>query len=221
MSGRSGRRFILPGPPCCRPILFVISRRSSPVGCRDLATLRLLRSSGVDGYFSACLTLTFCPVQTHRRTNRIYVVDCPPRILRLVPRWITQQAESLTHVWRGRPYRTQARFQAAQELLDRYATAAMVVTGRLHCALPCAAFGTPCVFLSENAADPRLEGLRQFLTCPSTEELDRIDGNVRPPDVEQVRTYLQALCRAGVRCAGNPCRYTKIESPRQLTQAFP
>lgn len=42
------------------------------------------------------------------------------------------------------------KLQRAEALLERYATAKLVITSRLHCALPCLAFETPVIFVSKN-----------------------------------------------------------------------
>ena len=47
----------------------------------------------------------------------------------------------------------QVRFDRAAWLLGIYSSAKAVVTGRLHCALPCLALGTPVLFV-ESADDP-------------------------------------------------------------------
>ena len=36
----------------------------------------------------------------------------------------------------------------AEDLLNKYARAKMVITSRIHCALPCLALGTPVIFVN-------------------------------------------------------------------------
>jgi len=71
---------------------------------------------------------------------------------------VTQELPS-----RGEP--DDRRFARAEECLRRYAQARLVVTSRIHCALPCLAMGTPVIFL--NAFDSfvdtcRFEGLLEL-----------------------------------------------------------
>lgn len=40
------------------------------------------------------------------------------------------------------------KFEMAEELLKKYARAKMVITSRIHCALPCLAMGTPVIFIN-------------------------------------------------------------------------
>lgn len=58
------------------------------------------------------------------------------------------------------------RFDRADDLLNKFASAKYVITSRIHCALPCLGFETPVVYirnLSENTKSTcRLEGIESF-----------------------------------------------------------
>jgi len=45
-------------------------------------------------------------------------------------------------------YSDKQKFQMAEELLNKYARAKLVITSRIHCALPCLALGTPVIFIN-------------------------------------------------------------------------
>jgi polysaccharide pyruvyl transferase WcaK-like protein len=51
------------------------------------------------------------------------------------------------------------KFEIAKNLLAKYAAAKLVVTSRIHVALPCLAFGTPVVFIHPERDTSRLSGL--------------------------------------------------------------
>tara|TARA_B100000963_G_C22320153_1_gene533981 strand:- start:53 stop:670 length:618 start_codon:yes stop_codon:yes gene_type:complete len=55
------------------------------------------------------------------------------------------------------------RYKTAENLLKQYADAELVITSRIHCALPCLALGTPVIFiddsLSHTSERSRLDGL--------------------------------------------------------------
>lgn len=54
------------------------------------------------------------------------------------------------------------KFKMAEDLLHRYAKAKLVITSRIHCALPCLAMGTPVIFINgfETFVDScRFEGI--------------------------------------------------------------
>ncbi|MDR2795886.1 MAG: polysaccharide pyruvyl transferase family protein [Spirochaetaceae bacterium] len=55
-------------------------------------------------------------------------------------------------------------FEYAESLLKKYASAKLVVTSRLHCALPCLGMGTPVIFInSEGLSGGRFDGLLELL----------------------------------------------------------
>ncbi len=45
-------------------------------------------------------------------------------------------------------YTHEQKFEMAEELLRKYAKAKLVITSRIHCALPCLAMGTPVIFIN-------------------------------------------------------------------------
>tara|TARA_R110000868_G_scaffold317430_4_gene578275 strand:- start:5727 stop:6698 length:972 start_codon:yes stop_codon:yes gene_type:complete len=45
-------------------------------------------------------------------------------------------------------YSTDEKFAMAEDLLHKYAKAKLVITSRIHCALPCLAMGTPVIFVN-------------------------------------------------------------------------
>lgn len=54
------------------------------------------------------------------------------------------------------------RFAIAENLLKKYATAKLVITSRIHCALPCLALGTPVILCVNNFDEKRYRGLDRF-----------------------------------------------------------
>lgn len=153
-------------------------QRYQPIGCRDYTTVEGLASRGVKSYFSGCPTITFTAQPPVKRRG-IYFVDCetgqPDGHIRsvyslfcdIVPQEIRRQGKHITHnvpAWMAPLYGLKIR--KAIQLLERYKRAELVVTSRLHCALPCLAYGTPCIFINHDIkTDERLNGLADFLYC--------------------------------------------------------
>ena len=51
-------------------------KKHTPIGCRDLDTLALLKSKKIDSYFSGCLTLTLgLKYKSVKKEDNIYIVD--------------------------------------------------------------------------------------------------------------------------------------------------
>ncbi|MHC4216313.1 MAG: polysaccharide pyruvyl transferase family protein, partial [Planctomycetota bacterium] len=117
------------------------------VGARDPSTLELLKAKGINAFFSGCLTLTLGNIFHHQPGTDIYFVDVlfkpqfigrRKRIIRkLFGDDITRSAKWIKHTYPSSMYKTEeSRFQLANDILSLYQKAKLVVTSRLHCALP-------------------------------------------------------------------------------------
>jgi len=176
-------------------------KKHEPIGCRDQATVRKLKKIGVDAVFTGCLTLTLNNPNEGRRGDDVVVCEShlegdhlpsAPRLFeRLIPSDIKRDAKYVRHGVRNKHknnyvYKT----RKALRLLDLYSTAKLVITSRLHCALPCIAMGTPVVFLHEEwSSDERFEGYREILNGygPSANEIDVNWNQPVPADVEGIK----------------------------------
>ncbi len=96
------------------------------------------------------------------------------------------EAEYLHHA--GKEYKEnyptqEARLEKAEELVRQYARAKLVITSRIHCALPCLGVGTP-VFFVENADDGengtcRMDGIRELFHTLTWQKGKIRGGNFR------------------------------------------
>ena len=58
----------------------------------------------------------------------------------------------------------QQRMQIAKKYYKIYSSAKLIVTSRIHVAMPCRALGTDCIFIHNRyAQDPRFKGLEGVL----------------------------------------------------------
>ena len=163
-------------------------KNQPPIGCRDQATVELLKKHGIDAFFTGCLTLFF---DRHAdKGDKKYLVDINTRYGKYAYNSnidINQFKgfQIIDHnAFKLGDSDIEKRIQLANELLDKYRRAALVVTTRLHCALPCRSLGTDCIFIHKNyKTDPRFKGLEGVLngateyhnnTSPSKGELEKI-----------------------------------------------
>lgn len=93
------------------------------------------------------------------------------------------------------------KFRQAEELLLRYSRAKLVVTSRLHCALPCLAFGTPVIFVHRNLDDPRFGGILEYLRSYSVKdfigkmsEIEWDNPEPNPKSIKSIRENLIKVC---------------------------
>ena len=123
------------------------------IGCRDPWTLGLCERRGVEGWISWCATLSLARPDVPT-DGSILLVDVPEKDIERLPPEIAANAERVTHIVPpGIDRQAEAR-----RLLERYARARWVVTTRLHALLPCAAMGTPVVFIRPPWSEHRYIG---------------------------------------------------------------
>lgn len=131
--------------------------RHASIGCRDRHSVMLLRRNGVDAHFTGCLTTwmgRFLPPPAKR--DGVLFVDVPAAMEPYIPEKVRRNAVRLTSGITEQRHDPQARFLAAARLLDTLRAAELVVTRRLHVALPCVGFGTPvAVYLEDDAKNRR------------------------------------------------------------------
>ncbi len=166
--------------PCLKSL-----KNIEPIGCRDLSTLEFLESRGIRAYFSSCLTTTLDKEYKYdgERSGVIYSdVDwlvkpdqdyfplkrwfkrlrVRKELLKILEQYRQEPTECVTHLF-PLSLTHQQRFDEAEKLLRRYAKAKLVITSRIHAALPCIALGTPVILVVKNYDSLRYQGLDVFL----------------------------------------------------------
>ena len=133
--------------------LLDFAKHSTSLGSRDMDTYDWLRTIGVETFFSSCLTLlTRSPTVNRENPKSIYLVDVKEEFLKLIPVEVRETAISLeqnapTEILNLRI----KRFKSAFEMIEAYSEAKLVITQRIHCALPSAAMGIPVIFINSDA----------------------------------------------------------------------
>ena len=193
-------------------------KKYEPIGCRDLGTVDLLKSKGINAYFSACMTLTLGnKYKTDKKSGKCYFVD-PFYIIyrkdiktiirnlielpfcfssvkkiqkkmgksssfkdllalvsfyreykKLFDKKLLLEAEYICH--ENANFHTQFptdedKLNYAKTLVKKYAEASLVITSRIHCALPCLGLETPVIYVQNKqqaeTSSCRLRGLIDF-----------------------------------------------------------
>jgi hypothetical protein len=75
-----------------------------------------------------------------------------PALTNYIPQEIIQKAVVIDQLVET-TYSTNELYEKAEEIIKRYSKAKLVVTSRIHCALPCLALGTPVLFILEGLKD--------------------------------------------------------------------
>jgi hypothetical protein len=148
-----------------------VFKRAQPVGARDLHTLGLLQELGIDSYFAGCPTMTLRP-RGIPANGTVVAIDVPEEICEVLERQLGRLVIKISNrrdsSWSSAPA-LRRDVEPYLEILER---ADLVVTSRLHAALPAHALGTRVVFAPRDTSDPRFSGLADFL--PVVVPLERL-----------------------------------------------
>ncbi len=158
---------LAPGWIVRHPEAFDYFKQYEPIGCRDVYTMKILRENGVKAYLSYCLTLSLNAEAFRNSELEIWeretlLVDVPNALFKQI-RSLFPFAALETHqlsvpYTQGGESLYKERISLAEQCLRRYANAKMVVTNRVHVALPCLGLGTPCHFIPNIPFDVRYSG---------------------------------------------------------------
>ncbi|MEI6137654.1 MAG: polysaccharide pyruvyl transferase family protein [Mariniphaga sp.] len=133
-------------------------KQHQPIGCRDRKTMEMLINYGVDAFYSKCLTLTFPKREAEPQNGKVYLVDVENM---KIPEAISKEAISVSHIVNPL-WGEEIKYLMAKKLLNLYRDdARLVITKRLHCALPCIAMGIPVVFFG-NPDDYRISIIKDL-----------------------------------------------------------
>jgi hypothetical protein len=210
-----------PPSPSLKPIFFgfhvreaarpVIARHAdylkkhAPIGCRDRGTMEFIRSLGVEAYLSYCATLTFEP-PADRQPDSIYLVEVDKN--NLTSRFRRSSGLAIKDVsHRVVEVSTNTRLQFAKEMIETYGKkAALVVTKRIHCAMPCVAMGIPTVFIGPKTYRTEIVeeiGMKRWarstlITRPFAPKVDQIPA---PLDISAIQKTIRADLRSRIAAA--------------------
>ncbi len=181
-------------------------KKNGPVGARDLETEKRLKKNGIPAYFSGCLTLTLDRFDDVKKKDKICLVDVSDEVVNKVKENTDYEIEILTHCLNSketekRPFK--ARMNDVEEILKKYQEAHLVITTRLHAALPCVALGTPVIVLHKNNYDEdRLKTFFDYFQNYEEKEflekkIKDILKNPKPneKDYLKIKKFLEKKCR--------------------------
>lgn len=199
-----------------------------PIGCRDVRTLETMRKYGIAAYLNGCMTLTLPRIrQNEARDGHVYLVDVPDDLLSVVPKELLSDARSITPIMDREQIKGSCEDEAAQYYANLIDDARLVITTRLHTALPCFAAGIPVVFL-KNDYSYRFAGVDAVVPFFDAQRFEKIDWNPPSLDFESHKQEVIALARKRLKEAmnkwGDICdlsyRLESKERPVQIVESL-
>lgn len=141
------------------PSLAFFGDSTSVVGARDTSTESFLADTGIRTFFSGCMTLTMYPVINHKKKEtpvcEYMLVDISQVAHQLLPEKVKQNtACTVSHHLEGDAdtiFNAHNRFITAFKMIERYSSAKVVITSRLHAALPAASLGVTVIMIQSQS----------------------------------------------------------------------
>lgn len=161
-------------------------KKFEPIGCRDTYTLNALKKKGINSYFSSCLTTTLdidYLVNDEQRNDEIIFIDYKfgyddkiDKYIKSLKEYNFSKVTYVTHYFRLNLTQTE-RFNFAKSLINKYARAKLIITTRIHGALPCLALNTPFIFVNK-LFDKRYYGIYKFFNTVGINSRGKFNINV-------------------------------------------
>lgn len=173
-------------------------KKYEPIGCRDIYTMNALRSYNVMSYLNGCLTAAF----PHKWSGevgkeKVFCVDIEESFKNYIPKELLSKCEFLSHTYYPSEL-SDGPEKKARELYEKYIQEAkLIITTRLHCALPCAAAGIPVILAKDNLSF-RFAGIDKLIHVYTKEEYDKIDWNPSPIYYEDMKKKILDLAKARI-----------------------
>lgn len=183
-------------------------QKFQPIGCRDQYTMSALRQQGIEAYLNGCMTATLPRMRNgFDGRHKVFCVDIPDDFKKFIPKEILENCEFVNHVVFSKdcPQGTEVK---AKEVYKRYVDEAkMVITTRMHAALPCIAMGIP-VILAKDKYSVRFPIIERFIPVYTAEQFHQIDWE--PKSVEYENIKLEILNCASRRLKDTYDKYADI-----------
>ena len=170
-------------------------KKYEPIGCRDSYTKNLLQENGIDAYFSGCMTLTLDKFQGIEKEEYILLVDVKDEICEKIKEITNKKIKIITNnlkLEEHSAFNWEQRKEKVEDYLKKIQKASLVITPRLHCALPALALETPVLFIDYSSNNDRTGDFLRLLNVVKEEELlgKKLRNFINKPK-ENKRDYLK------------------------------
>lgn len=154
-----------------------------PVGCRDQKTFEIMQKFGIDAYLNGCMTVTLPRATNLQGNTKVFIVDVCEELIGYIPETIKENAVYKTHVYFDRIVKE----SESLALYEQYQKEArLVITSRLHCAVPCMAYGIPVIYAPKRNSS-RSAWLQKIMPIYDKDLFQKIDWNPKPIDIEELK----------------------------------
>lgn len=162
-------------------------KQYEPIGCRDEYTYNTLQKEGIQSWLNGCMTLTlFSKRKCKLKEQKVYLVDVPAEIEERLPCNILTNAVKRTQVVNIETIHQNINDYVITRFQEYEENAKMVITTRLHCAVPCISMGIPVILILPKVSY-RFSWVEQLMPIYSIDDIENIDWNPLPKDCDEIK----------------------------------
>lgn len=166
-------------------------KKHEPIGCRDEYTFQTMQKYGIQSWLNGCMTLTYFQKREVRDTqNQIFLVDVDEEIENKLPQYITSKAIRISQNVNRKSIKGEINLFVNNRFAEYSRNAKLVITSKLHCAVPCISIGIPVVLLMERVSF-RFSWLEKLIPIYTIEDIGKIDWTQKT-DAEEVKRKVLA-----------------------------
>ena len=179
-------------------------KEHEPIGCRDSYSKNILQENGIKSYFSGCMTLTLNQFENVEKEDYILLVDVTDAVYEKVKTLTKKSIKRITNNRDSKEYSNldwKTRIQYVEDYLKTIQKASVVITPRLHCALPSLALQTPVLLIDYSLNNDRTSDFLKLLYYATEEQFlsGKIKYNINKPpenkkDYLKIRKSLEKEC---------------------------
>ncbi len=179
-------------------------KKYEPIGCRNSYTKKILQDNGINSYFSGCMTLTLDRFENIEKEDYILLVDVTDAIYEKIKTMTNKRIERITNNRDSKEYSKldwETRRKYVEDYLKTIQKASIVITPRLHCALPSLALQTPVLLIDYSLNNDRTSDFLSLLYTVTEEEFlkEKTNYDINNPkdnkkDYLKIRKKLEKEC---------------------------
>lgn len=159
-------------------------RRYEPIGCRDYYTYKVMKNHNIDAYVNGCMTITLDKSIFKKTTEtfdkKVYITDLNEDYLKYVPEEILKNCEYRSQILESCD---EPEEMAKTQIKEYYEKASLVITTRLHCAMPCVALGIPVIVLKDRYSF-RFPTLSAYMHIYTKDDFSNINWKIEKINIE-------------------------------------
>ena len=151
-------------------------KKYAPIGCRDHHTYSVMCKYDIPAYVNGCMTLTMrFQEREKRKESDVLWVDVPDRLKEHIPLEYKKQKKEYSQIRTimGKND-TEIENMVYEAYLEYIRDAKLVITSRMHCAIPCIMAGVPVIFCG-GEFDYRFSWLENHIRYYSQKEYGKIN----------------------------------------------